>query len=57
MNKSVENKKIINDIIKDIIDIEKQALYGNAKSKHTIRRGKVADSIARHYKKLKDHKK
>tara|TARA_Y100001970_G_C14112561_1_gene791708 strand:- start:1009 stop:1182 length:174 start_codon:yes stop_codon:yes gene_type:complete len=57
MNKSVEDKKIINDIIKDIIDIEKQALYGNAKSKHTIRRGKVADSIARHYKKLKDHKK
>tara|TARA_B100001971_G_C18090856_1_gene483414 strand:+ start:92 stop:277 length:186 start_codon:yes stop_codon:yes gene_type:complete len=51
-----ENKKIINEIIKEVLSIEKQAINENKKHSHTHRRGKVLSVIEQYFKKLSEKK-
>lgn len=51
---SDNEKKIINEIIREVISIEKKALYGNEKAKHTHRRAKVQSVIEQYFKKISE---
>ena len=50
------NSDLINEIIREVIIIEKKALFGNEKAKHTQRRGKVQSVIEQYFKKISENK-